>query len=207
MVGRTIKPDSKYGTKMIINTLLIFVFFVFPWALMGLIPDLGWIFFIIYAICAFVVMLMCFAFIYFYVPTISYEIGDQDVIVRKGLITRTEQVVPYRTITNVDVKRGLIERWMGLGSIVLHTAGYSGTSEAEGRLAGLANYEEVRAGVLEALRQYRGDGEYRGDTEYRGGGEGAIPPTVGMSVSGGATLDDVVAELRALRELLEKQSK
>ncbi len=195
MVGRVIKPDSKYGTKMIINTLLIFVFFVFPWALMGLIPDLGWIFFIIYAICSFVVMLMCFALIYFYVPTISYEIGDQDVIVRKGLITRTEQVVPYRTITNVDVKRGLIERWMGLGSIVLHTAGYSQTAEAEGRLAGLANYEEVRAGVLEALRQ------------YRGGVEGAISPTVGMSASGGATLDDVVAELQALRALLEKQSK
>lgn len=62
---------------------------------------------------------------YIYYPTIFYEIVDNEIHVFKGVITKTRKVVPYRTITNLEIKRGPYDRLLNIGTIEIQTAGKS----------------------------------------------------------------------------------
>jgi len=42
---------------------------------------------------------------------------------RSGVIVRTTQIVPRSRVQTLTTKTGPIDRWLGLGSIVIHTAG------------------------------------------------------------------------------------
>ena len=92
-----------------------------------------------------------------YYRSIRYEIQDDEVIVRIGIFTKSVKHVPYRTVTNLTVKRGLLERTLfGLGSVNIQTAGMSGTTGAEESLVGLENFDEVYDTVVTELRRFRG---------------------------------------------------
>lgn len=58
----------------------------------------------------------------------SYRVGDADVRVRQGWLWRTESVVLFSRIQHVDTRQGPIERWMGLATVVMFTAGSVGAS-------------------------------------------------------------------------------
>jgi putative membrane protein len=129
----------------------------------------------------------------FYYRSLSYEIGDEQVIVHQGVLTRAVKHVPYRTVTNITVKRGLIDRWLGLGTLEIQTAGMSGTQQAEQSLAGLADPQQVYDLVVAQLHRFRG---------------GMAPTQAGAEAPGsaGETLVALLVEVRAIREVLEKKS-
>jgi uncharacterized membrane protein YdbT with pleckstrin-like domain len=127
----------------------------------------------------------------FYHRSLSYKIGDEQVIVRQGVLTRAVKHVPYRTVTNITVKRGLIDRWLGLGTLEIQTAGVSGTQQAEQSLVGLADPDEVYDLVVGHLSRFRG----------------AMAPTQAEEEAPSSvdeTLAALLAEVRAIREMLEK---
>jgi len=78
-----------------------------------------------------------------YYRSLGYEVQDDEVIVRAGIWTQSVKHVPYRTVTNLTVKRDILDRWLGLGTLNIQTAGMSGTTGAEERLVGLTNVQEV----------------------------------------------------------------
>lgn len=90
-----------------------------------------------------------------YRRSLQYEIEDDEVIVRGGVLTKTIKHVPYRTVTNIEITRGLIDRALGIGSLKIQTAGMSGSTGAEEHLAGLANVDEVYDRVVTNLRKFR----------------------------------------------------
>lgn len=90
-----------------------------------------------------------------YYRCLHYEIRPDEVIVYKGLITKTVKHVPFRTITNLEVTRGLVDRLLGLGSLSIQTAGASGTIRPEEKLVGLSDVEDVYEYVAQQLRRFR----------------------------------------------------
>lgn len=52
-----------------------------------------------------------------------WGIDDRWVERRSGVIVRTTQVVPRSRVQTVTTRTGPIDRWLGLSSIVIHTAG------------------------------------------------------------------------------------
>jgi putative membrane protein len=125
--------------------------------------------------------------------SLSYEIGDEQVVVRQGVLTRAVKHVPYRTVTNITVKRTLLDRWLGLGTLDIQTAGVSGTQQAEQSLAGLADPDEVYKLVVGRLSRFRG----------------AMAPTqaeVEAPDDADETLAALLTEVRAIREALDKSS-
>jgi membrane protein YdbS with pleckstrin-like domain len=79
-----------------------------------------------------------------------YELLDDEIVVHSGWLVQKVRHVPYRMVTNIEVKRGLLDRWLGIGTLNVETAGNSDPSkQAEARLQGLedvyAVYEEVAA--------------------------------------------------------------
>jgi len=91
-----------------------------------------------------------------YCRSLAYEIHEDEVIVRVGVISRSVKHVPYRAVTNVQTVRGPFDRLFGLGTVQVQTAGMSGQKGAEAALIGLPNLDEVYDLVAGALGRYRG---------------------------------------------------
>lgn len=129
-----------------------------------------------------------------YYRSLRYEIQVDEVIVRAGIWTKSVKHVPFRTVTNITVKRDILDRLLGLGTLVIQTAGMSGTKGAEESLVGLGNVDEVYTAVAQELRRFRGA---MAPTQAGTNGE----PLEAQDVALGAILN----ELRAIRQTLETQ--
>jgi membrane protein YdbS with pleckstrin-like domain len=126
-----------------------------------------------------------------YYRSLSYEIQDDEVIVRVGIWTKSVKHVPYRTVTNLTVKRDILDRWLfGLGTLNIQTAGMSGQTGAEERLVGLPNVQEVYEIVVTELRRFRG-------------GMAPTAAEVEGEPSVADALNAILAEVRTIRQALE----
>lgn len=75
----------------------------------------------------------------------SYQVGEVDVRVRHGWLTRSVSVVLHSRIQHVDTQQGPIERAMGLSSVVIYTAG------SVGAMVGIPGLAERDAEALRDL--------------------------------------------------------
>lgn len=90
-------------------------------------------------------------FIHSYCTSIIYFMDEAEIIVSKGIITRTNKVVPYRTITNIELAVGPFDRIWGMSTIKIYTAGNNFKRGAEEELIGLADGEDIRDAILERI--------------------------------------------------------
>jgi membrane protein YdbS with pleckstrin-like domain len=129
-----------------------------------------------------------------YYESLSYEIQQDEVIVRVGIITQSVKHVPYRTITNTAIKRDLLDRFLfDIGTVEVQTAGAStAQTSAEEEMVGLVDYEGIYNLISDALRQYR-----RIPLPATQGGDEAAP----LDSPAG---EDILRELRAIRVLLQE---
>lgn len=92
-----------------------------------------------------------------YYHSLHYELHEDEVIMHVGVITKTVKHVPFRTVTNIKVKRGPFDRIFGLGTIDIQTAGRSGESGAEESLVGLIDVRTVYKHIAAELRRFKTD--------------------------------------------------
>jgi uncharacterized membrane protein YdbT with pleckstrin-like domain len=125
-----------------------------------------------------------------YFRSLRYEIQEDEVIVKVGIITHSVKHVPYRTVTNITVKRDIFDRWFfNLGTLTIQTAGMSGQTGAEESLVGLDNVQEVYELVVAELRRFRGAmAPTTVQEDFVAEGEGAL-----------------LIEVQAIRQLLEEK--
>jgi membrane protein YdbS with pleckstrin-like domain len=137
----------------------------------GMLPILFWtnyiptwwpVTYIYAAILVFVLCIPMFIFYPFYFRNIEYSVisktGDSmpEIYVKKGLVNITKKHVPFRTVTNIASKAGIMDRLFGIGSVEIQTAGgHTATQSADEKLEGIIFFEEVRDFVLQELRKFR----------------------------------------------------
>jgi uncharacterized membrane protein YdbT with pleckstrin-like domain len=79
-----------------------------------------------------------------WIKNLIYSIDDDRVTIYKGVLTKVQQNIPYRAITDFQLHRSLWDRAMGIGSIKIQTAGqHTGAQQFEGVLAGLLEYTDL----------------------------------------------------------------
>ena len=66
----------------------------------------------------------------------GYVMGDDRLRVVRGVLFRSDTVVPFGRVQHIDVDQGLLERAYGLATLTLHTAGNHNASVS---LPGLAD--------------------------------------------------------------------
>lgn len=145
----------------------------------------------------FIIMLSAAILTVFYVRGIEYQIGEREVIVKKGIINKMEKHIPFRTITNISSRYGVYDRLFGIGTVQIETAGKSGQQTGpEEKIEGIANYFEVRDEILDVLRQFRH--QYATTTE--------TPETgiVESRKSSGSFEQQLLNELKDIKEILSK---
>lgn len=72
-----------------------------------------------------------------YYETIVYKLTENEIVWRRGVWFKKTGVVPYNRITNIDIVQGPISRMLGIVSLKIQTAGYSGQSPAEIEIKGI----------------------------------------------------------------------
>ena len=87
-----------------------------------------------------------------YVNNIWYRITDTEVEVHKGVITKTHKIVPFRTMTNLELKQGIFDRIFDLSTVDIHTAGSGLPTSATEAIIGMVEGEEIKDTIFERIR-------------------------------------------------------
>ena len=134
-----------------------------------------------------------------YYDSLAYELQEDEIIVRVGIWTHSVKHVPFRTITNIAIKRDILDRYLfNIGTVEIQTAGANSTQGgAEETLAGVVDYEGVYGAIAEALHRYRALplGPNQASTD--------AAPLLGEAEGSLAAL---LGEVRSIRLLLQQQN-
>jgi len=122
---------------------------------------------------------------YFRFHTLRYDFDDDGISMRWGILFRREIHLTYARIQDIHLQSNLVERWLGLGRLLIQTA--SGSSKAEMTIEGVLEFEALRDFIYERMR-------------------GATPAADDAPDDLVAVLERVADEMRAIRELLERDA-
>jgi uncharacterized membrane protein YdbT with pleckstrin-like domain len=98
---------------------------------------------------------IAYPILYLWYRNLEYRVYEDRVCIHKGILTKTQQNIPFRAITDFALVRTLYDRFLGIGSIKIQTAGkhISSSSQYEGNLAGLINYEQLHTDLRERVKK------------------------------------------------------
>ncbi|MBU8896741.1 PH domain-containing protein [Corallococcus sp. M34] len=134
------------------------------------------------------------AYLYFRFHTLRYELDEEGLTMRWGILFRREVSLTYARLQDIHLTSNVVERWLGLGRVQLQTA--SGSSEAEVTIEGLREFEAMRDFLY---------GRMRGAKEH------VLPAAEPLALTDSArlaeALREVAAEVRALRAELDARAK
>ena len=143
-------------------------------------------------------LLLVVGFTAFWIPkycsSISYLFAEGEILAERGVWWKHKSAVPYNRVTNIDIVQGPISRRFGLGKVRVQTAGYSATGGgrvAEASILGVKNFEEIRDFIMSLVRGLR-------PVAVEAGVEAVAPEEATRQM---------LAELRKIREILEKQAR
>jgi len=193
-----IKPDKKYYTKNIWMILTISIVAIISVGITNLIitiaggdPNAKVILWWIALGCILCLWIIVYPIIHLWTKNLSYVIREDRVTINKGILTKTEQNIPFRAVTDFILQRSLYDRILGIGSIRVQTAGQSQTGTGyEGNLAGLLNFDELHGELREKIKVL-----------HPASIEKIQPKTIGTDSE---VLEDILTELKKISRKMEK---
>ncbi len=132
--------------------------------------------------------------LYFRYQTMRYEVDDEGITMRWGILFRREISLTYTRIQDIHLSSNLVERWLGLARIQIQTA--SGSAAAEMTVEGMYNFEAVRDFFYSRMRGAR---DLPTSPAHRVA-EGAVQSGALEELT--LTLREIAGEVRALRSML-----
>ena len=155
-----IKPDKKLFTKTVLVLLTISAFILAGVSVVHTImyisdgdPNAPKVIWLIAVIALFVMWIIAYPIAKLWIRNLAYLIQEDRVTIHKGILTKTHQNIPYRSVTDFILQRTLYDRILGIGSIRIQTAGQSQSATGyEGNMAGLVEYEKLHNQLREKLR-------------------------------------------------------
>jgi membrane protein YdbS with pleckstrin-like domain len=187
------KPSVALTTWFIVDFILV-ILLIFSSTIVPVIiaSELDWIISGITLTGVFILIVIFVAWIRLYYVSMWYELRDDEMSWKRGVWFRRTGIVPYNRITNLDVIQGPVMRMLGISTLSIQTAGYSGQAVPEIRIEGIEHAEDLRELIRSLVRQ--------SGMHSDGTGGGAPPITV-------PTDQKIIEELVKIRTLLEQQKK
>ena len=156
-----IKPDKKYYIAQLLVLSVLSSFIIIGAVILNVIIYLeegldseGIM--IVWLLCLGLISIMwivSFPLIHLWIKNLSYFIHDDRITIQSGIITKKEQNIPYRSITDFVLTRGLFDRLLDIGTIKIQTAGQSTSATGyEGNLSGLLDYKPLHADLRDKLK-------------------------------------------------------
>ncbi len=159
-LGEEFRAALAYKTYYYTSLVAILLFFFFSWYIPVLIfapMEITAIITIFLGIPILLITLLTLYWIPKYYDTLKYKLTQNEMVWRRGVWFRKTGIVPYNRITNIDIEQGPVSRSLGIGSLKIQTAGYSGAAggtghPAEIRIEGVVHFEELRETIMRFVR-------------------------------------------------------
>jgi len=140
-----------------------------------------------------VIYILLWIWVGMYYDSMSYELREDEINWKRGVWFQTTGIVPYNRIVNLDLRQGPLMRFLGISTLAIQTAGYSGQAVPEIKIEAIEHAEELR----ELIRFH-----VRGCLSHDDGTGSAKPSS---TPSGMPTDRQILAELQQIRSLLEQR--
>jgi uncharacterized membrane protein YdbT with pleckstrin-like domain len=148
-----IKPDKKLMTKRWYG-LLTFTFFALLVAVIVQIfvpldpelthKDVAVVLWPIFITVNLLTYLISVPIMKLWIKNLTYYIEEDKITIHKGILSKIKQHIPFRAVTDFRLHRSLYDRFLGIGSIQVQTAGQSQSASGfEGQLSGLSEYDKL----------------------------------------------------------------
>ena len=140
--------------------------------------------------------------LFFKYHTLRYKLDAEGVSASWGILFRREVHLTYKRIQDIHVKRNIVERWLGIGTVELQTA--AGSSTAELALEGLSDHDAVRDFLYRRMRGHAGASSAQSGAVAT---EGAREPARASGAAERdlvALLDEIRGEIEGTRRALER---
>ena len=129
-----------------------------------------------------------------WIKNLTYYIEEDRITIFKGILTKQQQNIPYRAITDFILRRSLYDRFLSIGAIRIQTAGQAKTATGyEGQLSGLVQWEDLHEQLRSKLKILHPIAEATTVAES------ATP------LSTDDKLQQILEELKAIRKVLENK--
>jgi hypothetical protein len=164
------------------------------------------LFLLIIVIIICVIFLIVITWAHMFYNRYMFRIGGEAVYINRGILWKRNVVIPYERIQHTSTTRGPIDLLIGLHILNIFTAGtgsvgarFGGGASAfaaEGAIPGLIDPKPIQEAIMAKVRMMRGDGL----------GTRIQTTTESVTLKPG-TQDEMLAELKKIREILEKDEK
>jgi len=164
-IGEEFNPAPQFKKLYYIYLFLVFIIGILPWYLPTVVllllfapPSISLIVTLIFSILILVPLVITVYWIPKYYKSIIYKLTTNEMEWRRGVWFKKTGIVPYNRITNVDIAQGPVSRMLGIASLKIQTAGYSGAPSrgyggfAEIRIDGMEQFEEIREMIMSFVR-------------------------------------------------------
>jgi len=157
---KSVKPDKKYFTKVLWTQLTISLVVIIGMLIITMIikladgdPEAVYIIWFLGSIGILLLWIISSPIAFLWIKNLDYHVCDDRVKIFKGILTKTQQNIPFRAITDFALERTIFDRLLGLGSIKIQTAGQSHSPTGyEGKLGGLIEYENWHQELREKVK-------------------------------------------------------
>jgi len=194
-----IKPDRKLLTKqfMILGTISV-VFLLIALLFQILVPldpkvtysDASEVIWPIAFVVILLIWVLSVPLNILWINNLDYSIESERITIRKGILSKIQQNIPFRAVTDFQLHRSLYDRFLGIGSIRIQTAGQSQTPTGyEANMAGLINYEKLLNMLRIELQKVHTNPESKTDS------------------SENSVIEELLAEVKEIRKIIEKDRK
>lgn len=91
--------------------------------------------------------------LYFRYHTLRYRFDDEGLSVGHGILFRREVHLTYARMQDIHLKQNVLERWLGIGTVTVQTAGASDSGDVH--IEGVRDFEGVRDYLYARMRGVR----------------------------------------------------
>lgn len=93
--------------------------------------------------------------LYFRYHTLWYRFTDEGVSMGYGILFRQEMQLTYTRMQDIHLSQDLLERWLGIGTVTVQTAGTGAASNLT--ISGVRDAEAIRDYLYARMRGVRGE--------------------------------------------------
>lgn len=91
--------------------------------------------------------------LYFRYETLQYRFDAHGVFMKYGVLFRREMQLTYARMQDIHLSQNIVERWLGIGTVTIQTAGASGGDLV---IAGVKDFEAIRDYLYARMRGVHG---------------------------------------------------